>query len=242
MQVIRGSRVPGAHFPGFQSEAFGGGRGAVGESPWGGHAGGLRGGGGGSRARRVRERERWRRRGGGGGGGAVCGVPRFGPGRGGTRGREAGVCVWGPCWGTGAGPWPSCRGSPGRPGLLTAALRCSRSWLPAGTLTLRAPPGARWHPEPRRPGGKWRPPPCLRSWLMQRSWAAREEGEGEGEGRREGRRGGEVGGRLGGRGWRGGCGGWVPLVAPCAAGPEGRCLDAGRTPGSCLLPGPLGGS
>ena len=58
MQVIRGSRVPGAHFPGSQSEAFGGGRGPVGEPPWGGHAGGLRGGGGGARARRVRERER----------------------------------------------------------------------------------------------------------------------------------------------------------------------------------------
>lgn len=35
-----------------------------------------------------------------------------------------------------------------------------------------------------------------------------------------------------------------PSCGPlCAAGPEGRCLDAGRTPGSCLSSaGTLGGS
>lgn len=68
----------------------------------------------------------------------VCGVPGFGSGWGGLGGR----CL---CLGLRRG-----RGrGPGRPAvaarrwrLLTPALRCSRSWLPAAALTPGAPPGA----------------------------------------------------------------------------------------------------
>lgn len=113
----------------------------------------------GSRARRVRERERWRRR---GGGEVVVAVSLFGPGWR-DLGAEAGVCVWGLCWGTGAGPGrpAAAAWAPGAPDGGTAW--CSRSWLPAGTDTASPGPGARWHPEPCRPGGKGRPPPCLRA-------------------------------------------------------------------------------
>lgn len=73
------------------------------------------------------------------------------------------VCVWGRVGG-GGGALAVLQWQPGRPRLLTLALRCSRSWLPAGALTPRAPPRPRWHPESQRPGSKWLPSPCLRSF------------------------------------------------------------------------------
>ena len=100
-----GSRVPGVHFPLSQSEAFGGGRGAVGEQPRGGQAGGLRGGGG-ARARRLGAAGPGAARAGGGGCVVSPGSLQAGEGPG------LGVLCLGSCWGRGPGrPAAAARGS-----------------------------------------------------------------------------------------------------------------------------------
>lgn len=68
-------------------------------------------------------------------GGVWCPPVRLRPGR------DPGwvFYVWGP---VGGGALAVLQWQPGCPRLLTLALRCSRSWLPAGALTPRAPPGA----------------------------------------------------------------------------------------------------
>lgn len=57
------------------------------------------------------------------------------------EGPGPGVCVWSRVEG-GGGALAVLQWLPGRRRLLTLALRCSRSWLPAGALTPQAPPGA----------------------------------------------------------------------------------------------------